>query len=122
MNRTGSPMYLRTGNLFKDFIVEKKSEITTARGRVTSGYENSTGDRLSAVLADATPEERERWDQQQHSITHTLTQRGKPHAREGDRLIFGNRLFYIQGIEEPGDIGIWTIYYTQERSDAADGN
>ena len=122
MNRTGSPMYLRTGNLFKDFIIEKKSEGKTARGRVTTDYQNSTGDRLSAVLADATPEERERWDQQQHPITHTLTQRGKPQAEEGDRLVFGNRLFYIQGVEEPGSLGIWTIYYAQERSDAADGN
>ncbi len=120
MNRTGSPMYLRTGNLFKDFIIEKKSEGTTARGRVTSGYENSAGERLCAVLADATTEEKERWEQQQHPITHTLTQRGKPLAGAGDRLIFDNRLFYVQGVEEPGSLGIWTIYYAQERSDAND--
>lgn len=116
MIRTGSPMYLRTGNLFKDFIVETKSESKTAHGRIAGSY--STGDRLSAVLADATPEEREKWNQQQHPITHIIVQRGKPLAGEGDRLIHDNRIFYVQGVDEPASIGLWTIYYTQERSDA----
>lgn len=117
MNRTGSPMYLRTGNLFKDFTIEKKSEGTTARGRVTSEYDTTPGTQLSAVLADATTDEREQWEQQQHPITHTITQRGAPLAGEGDRLVFSSRLFYIQGVHEPGGLGLWTIYYAQERSD-----
>ena len=66
---------------------------------------------------DATPEEIERWQQRQHPITHTITQRGAPIAKEGDRLVFGSRYFYIQGVHEPGSLGIWTIYYAQERSD-----
>ena len=70
MIRTGSPMYLRPGNLFKDFTIEKKSEGTTARGRVTAGYDPEPNAQLRAVLADADPEERERWHQQQHPITH----------------------------------------------------
>ena len=117
MIRTGSPMYLRPGNLFKDFTIEQKGEGTTARGRVTSGYSPKSGAQLSAVLADADPEEKERWQQQQHPITHTITQRGTPLAGEGDRLVHGSRYFYIQGVNEPGSLGLWTIYYTQERSD-----
>lgn len=117
MIRTGSPMYLRTGNLFKDFVIETKNEGRTARGRITESYTNRTGKRLSAVLADASPEEKERWNQQQHPITHIIVQRGKPLAGEGDRLVYSNRAFYIQGVDEPASIGLWTIYYAQERSD-----
>jgi head-tail adaptor len=110
-------MYLQTGNLFKDFTIEKKSEGTTARGRVKASYDRSEGTQLRAVLADADPQEKERWQQQQHPITHIITQRGAPLAEEGDRLIFGQRIFYIQGVDDPGSLGIWTIYYVQERSD-----
>lgn len=117
MIRTGSPMYLRPGNIFKDFTIEKRSEGATARGRVSAGYEPVPDTILRAVLADANPEERERWQQQQHPITHTITQRGTPLAGEGDRLVLGDRYFYIQGVNEPGSLGIWTIYYAQERSD-----
>ena len=75
MNRAGNMMYLRTGNLFKDFTVEKKDEDTTARGRLKTEYDTNS----------------------------TTTIR--------------SRYFYIQGIHEPGSLGIWTIYYAQERSD-----
>jgi len=116
MIRTGSPMYLRPGNLFKDFTIEKRNEDATARGRVSAGYEPVPDIILRAVLADADPDERERWQQQQHPITHTITQRGTPLAGEGDRLVLGDRYFYIQGVNEPGSLGIWTIYYAEERS------
>lgn len=117
MNRAGNMMYLRTGNLFKDFAVEKRDEDTNARGRAKAEYDTSSTITIRAVLADATPEEIERWQQRQHPITHTITQRGAPIAKEGDRLVFGSRYFYIQGVHEPGSLGIWTIYYAQERSD-----
>jgi len=84
-------MYLRPGNLFKDFTIEKRNEDTTARGRVSAGYKPVPDTILRAVLADADPDERERWQQQQHPITHTITQRGTPLAGEGDRLVLGDR-------------------------------
>jgi hypothetical protein len=30
--------------------------------------------------------------------------------------VLGDRYFYIQGVNEPGSLGIWTIYYAEERS------
>lgn len=113
--------YLRPGNLFKDFWVEKKSTEITARGRPKSEYDKESAVHLLGVLAEAKPAEMERFKQLDHPITHTITQRGRPKAQAKDRLIHGSRLFYVQGVDEPGELGLWTIYYAEERSDV-DGN
>ena len=91
--------YLRPGNLYKDFLVAK----------CTSG--------VHAVLAQATPQEKARWEQIQHPITHTIVDRGHPKAVETDQLTCGNRKFYVQGVDEPGQLGLYTIYYVEERAD-----
>ncbi len=109
-------LYLRPGNLFKDFRVEKKEIAINFRGRPKGGYEES-GDFLKAVLAKASPEEKERWKQMQHPISHTVVQKGSPKANPEDRLILGNRVFLIQGLDELGSLGLWTIYYVEERFD-----
>lgn len=110
-------MYLRPGNLFKDFIVEAKGSNISSRGRAKKNYDKDLGVSIQAVLAEAKPDEKERWKQLQHPISHTITQKGKPKANAGDRLIFGERIFYIQGVDEPGALGLWTIYYADERMD-----
>lgn len=110
-------MYLRPGNLFKDFSIEKKGETLSSRGRARSKYDSQIGEQLKAVLADAKPQEKEQWKQRQHPISHTITQRGKPKAEAEDRLILGDRIFFIQGVDEPGALGLWTIYYVEERFD-----
>lgn len=110
-------MYLRPGNLLKDFTVEKATTNNTQRGRKTTAYDTAGDIRLLAVLAEAKPEEVERFRQQSHPITHTITQRGRPKAKAGDRLVHGGRYFYIQGVDDVGELGITTIYYAEERSD-----
>jgi len=109
--------YLRPGNLFKDFWVEKKSVTTTARGRTASTYGKEGAAHILAVLAEAKPTEIERFKHLDHPITHTITQKGRPQAEAGDRIVHGGRYFYIQGVDEPGELGLWTIYYAEERSD-----
>lgn len=110
-------MYLRPGNLFKDFTVETTGAAISSRGRTKKEYEKEKGPMIRAVLAEAKPDEKERWRQLQHPISHTITQKGTPKAKAGDRLIFGSRIFYIQGVDEPGALGLWTIYYADERMD-----
>ena len=110
-------MYLRPGNLFKDFSIEKKGATLSARGRARSEYDGETGERIRGVLAEAKPVEKERWRQLQHPISHTITQKWRPQAEAEDRLILGERMFFIQGVDEPGAIGLWTIYYVEERFD-----
>ncbi len=111
-------LYLRPGNLFKDFWVEKRITGKTSRGRKTATFQSEGAPHLLAVLAEAKPEEIERFRQQNaHPITHTITQRGRPKAGPEDRLVYQGRYFYIQGVDCPGDLGLWTIYYAEERSD-----
>jgi len=109
-------MYQRPASLFKSFAIEKKSVTVDAQGRPRSTYAAPSGT-ISAVLAKADPKQQERWNQLQHPISHVITQKGRPQAEAEDRLALGARKFYIQGVDEPGELGLWTIYYAEERFD-----
>lgn len=108
--------YLRPGNLYKDFYVAEKKE-TVDKGKVRTGYKTEEAILIHAVLANATPKEIERWEQIQHPITHVIVDRGKPKAKEGALLTSGDRKFYVQGVDEPGQLGLYSIYYVEERRD-----
>ena len=82
-------MYLRPGNLFKDFVVESNTQVVTASGRVANAPK---GDGSNII-------------------------RGSPEAKKSDKLILGNRTFYIIDLDEVGSLGISTIYYAEERKD-----
>jgi hypothetical protein len=110
-------MYLRPGNLYKDFTIEKKGTTINSRGRAQRKFNSEPAEQIRAVLAEAKPQEKERWRQLQHPISHTIVQKGAPKASTEDRLVFGERIFFIQGIDEPGALGLWTIYYVEERFD-----
>lgn len=111
-------MYLRPGNLFKDFVVESNRQGVTSTGRVANQH---TGDGcviLRGCLAAASDEDRENHSQKDHIVTHTIVQAGKPLAKRTDRLVLGERVFYIVGIDSCGGLGISTVYYAEERRDA----
>jgi hypothetical protein len=110
-------MYLRPGNLYKDFLVAKGSGGTDGKGRVSTNFDTDAPVLIRAVLAQATPEERARWDQIQHTVTHVIVCTGKPKACENDLLTCGKRKFLVHGVEEAGELGICTIYYAEERHD-----
>lgn len=110
-------MYLRPGNLFKDFIVENKAQVVMSSGRVANNHSGSGTETLRGCLADATDEERQNHSQKDHIVTHTIVQSGSPKAKCGDKLILGNRAFYIVDIDDCGTLGISTIYYAEERKD-----
>lgn len=109
--------YLRPGNLYKDFLVAKCTSGIDGKGRPVKKYESNDSTVIHAVLAQATPQEKARWEQIQHPITHTIVDRGHPKAAETDQLTCGNRKFYVQGVDEPGQLGLYTIYYVEERAD-----
>lgn len=114
--------FTRPENLWRDFSLERKSETTNARGRAINGYVCEPPVFLHAILCGATPEQMERFHQLGHPVSHVISHTGKPRAKAGDRLILGSTAYYIRGVDEPGDQGIWTLYYCEERSDAHDEN
>ena len=97
--------------------MENTPTVLTTRGRPAGGYDKDRAVHFLAVLAEAKPTEIERFRQLNHPITHTITQQGRPRAKPKDRLIHGGRIFYVQGVDEPGELGLWTIYYAEERID-----
>lgn len=110
-------MYLRPGNLYKDFIVEENVTGVTESGRPKTSYEGDGTKMVRGVLAEADNKQKMRWEQLQHPISHTIVQSGRPNAKAEDKLILGERIFLVQGVDEPGSLGICTIYYVEERMD-----
>lgn len=111
-------MYLRPGNLFKKFIIESNNQVVTGTGRVANSHRGDGTNALKGCLADATDEDRKNHNQNDHIITHTIVQAGSPKAKRTDKLILGERVFYIVDIDDAGGLGISTIYYAEERRDA----
>ena len=109
-------MYLRPGNLFKDFLVESNRQVVTSTGRVANAPEDDSKI-IRGCLAESTKEQKESHSTRDRVCTHTIVQAGKPEAKKSDRLILGNRTFYIIDIDEAGGLGIATIYYAEERKD-----
>ena len=114
-------MYLRPGNLNKDFCIACEQEIITGNGRPKKMFA-PTDDRLKGILAEAKTDERMRWQQLQHPITHTIVQQGSPRAQTGDLLLMGGRSFFVQGTDDVAALGVWTLYYVEERFDVNGGS
>ena len=110
-------MYVRPGNLFKEFVVERNTQAVTSTGRVANNHSGNGSDILKGCLAEATDEERTNHSQKDHIVTHAIVQAGSPKAKRNDKLILGNRVFYVVDIDDAGMLGISTIYYAEERQD-----
>ena len=70
-------MNLRPGQELREFDVFRDGEHKTASGRVTSNDRERLGT-IKAILAAARPEEKERWRQLEHPVSHKLIQQGVP--------------------------------------------
>ncbi len=110
-------MYLRPGNLFKDFVVESNQQVVTSTGRVANRHTGDGSVILKGCLAAASDEERENHSQKDHIVTHTIVQAGPPKAKRTDKLILENRTFYVVDVDNADSLGISTIYYAEERRD-----
>lgn len=86
-------------------------------GRVATTQTGDGSVTLSGCLADSTDEEKKSHSTQEHTVTHTIVQQGPSIARRKDKLILGDRVFYIVDIDDAGSLGIATIYYAEERKD-----
>lgn len=110
-------MYLRPGNLFKEFVVESNTQVVTGTGRVANNHTGDGARTLKGCLAEASDEDRTNHNRKEHVVTHTIVQSGCPKAKRSDKLILDNRVFYIVDIDDAGTLGISTIYYAEERRD-----
>lgn len=113
-------LYLQPGNLEKDFIVKRKETKISGTGTPYSEY-ISTGKIVSGVLADADKNQSDRkkhlWDQDQHTLTHTIVSFDAPQAKKGDIFVMEDRYFLALLVDDAGALGVATIYYMEERND-----
>lgn len=116
-NFTG--MYLRPGQLWKSFRVKRK-KTQQVIGTPRQTYED-TDLTVIGVLADATMNaidlQKFKWDQAQHSLTHTMVLRRKEDLRRGDILTNDERAFLVLHNEDIDTLGLYSILYLEERND-----
>lgn len=110
-------MYVRPGNLFKEFIIESNKQVVTGTGRVANSHSADGTKTLKGCLAEASDEDRTNHSQPEHVVTHTIVQAGCPVAKRTDQLVLGERVFHIVDIDEAGSLGVATVYYAEERRD-----
>ncbi len=115
----GIPIYLRPGNLYKEFdVIRLKSEIVS--GFPKESYVNE-GEHLKGILAEANSSQadmmKHRFDQSQHSLTHTLVVDGRSGMKKGDRLILEERGFLVLLVDDVGALGLSDLVYLEERND-----
>ena len=109
---------LRPGQGFRAFTVLRKKGGLTATGRPKTSL--SPDGEIYGIISQAKQNEIEQWKQNGHPITHTILQRGtKDRAKATDVLELKgtNRRFTIKGVNDPGELGHFTIYYVEERED-----
>jgi hypothetical protein len=117
-------MNLRPGQELREFDVLRPRTHETERGRETIIDYAHIG-AVNAIFAAARPEERERWRQLEHPITHKIIMRHAPpfDVMPGDIFERAGRRFYNQAMPyDVGDIAHWTIFYCDERSDVTQCN
>lgn len=114
---------IRPGEGFKKIFVWKPASGLTSSGRYSPGDYEPTGDSFWGIITNANQKELDQWRQNGHPVTHKVTEYGgqvKPEAN--DLLVTADgRQLYIQGIKDPGGLGITTICYVEERFDMKRG-
>lgn len=112
-------MYLRPGNLWKCFSV-KRLQTTMNHGYPMDEYVD-TGMHVKGVLAEVTTNQSDMrkhlWEQEQHSLTHTLVGVGKAGLKKGDFLIMEERGFLVLLVDDVGALGVADMVYLEERND-----
>ena len=79
-------MYLRPGNLFKDFVVESNTQVVTASGRVANTPKGDGSKIIRGCLAESTKEQKESHSTRDRVCTHTIVQAGSPEAKKMDEF------------------------------------
>ncbi len=115
-------MFLRPGNLWKTFDVSR-NVTTNQMGYPVSEYQK-TGEQVTGVISQSDSNTTERtkhlWDQDQHSLSHTLVVRGKHDLRKGDILASTEedpKAYLVLATDDPASLGIAGLVYLEERND-----
>jgi hypothetical protein len=111
----------RPGQQIKSFEIHRKSSSQSEIGRVTSNSDTQSIGSLYGTITEASQREKDDWKQQNHPITHKVVTQGNTAVKVEDVLVLTDaanttRKFYVQGKDNPGELGIFQIFYCEERA------
>jgi hypothetical protein len=118
---TGPVMHL-PGQELKEFAIYAPETRGTDRGREGLVNNYKPLGTIRAILAQATPEETQRWRQLNHPVSHKIIMQHIPPFEIKTGFVFeltatGQEFFMSTLPYEPGGIGHWTIFYCNDRRD-----
>ena len=114
-------LFMRPGQELRRFTVLRPAGRVAAGGRVSANGYVEAGS-VEAALAEASPEEADRWRQLAHPVARKVVMRGAPpfDIRPGDVLELDGRRLHVQAApRDPGGLGHWTVFRCVERADTA---
>lgn len=106
----------RPGQQLKRFSVYRKKTQTDERGKVI--YHNENLEYITEIkgsLSTITQKEKYKWKQIEHTASHTVVVRGKVQIQPEDILVHDGQRYDVESVEEPGEVGIFTIIYCKKK-------
>ncbi|MEA4922157.1 MAG: hypothetical protein VB031_02180 [Eubacteriaceae bacterium] len=109
----------RPGQELKTFTIKKNNKSLDAKGRPMSVPEATTTS-FKGMISAASQREVQQWKELGHPISHTVASRDSAAMalQAEDIITTASRKFYVQGVTDPGELGIYAIAYCEERFDA----
>ena len=108
----------RPGQQLKAFSVYRKKVQTDERGRVIYNNENLEyiGE-IKGSLSTISQKEKYKWKQIEHTASHTIIVRGRITVQPEDILVHNGQRYDVESVEEPAEVGIFTILYCKKREE-----
>jgi hypothetical protein len=113
-------MFLHPGDGWQEFNCYSPQYSTTPGGRPRNNGLTPCGT-IEGIISDATPSEIIAWKQRDHPITCKIVQENPDRVAEADDVLAieaegaRTRYFYVQGLQNPGDLYQYVVYFCQER-------
>ena len=106
----------RPGQQLKRFSVYRKKAQTDERGKVI--YHNENLEYITEIkgsLSTISQKEKYKWKQIEHTASHIIVVRGKVQIQPEDILVHNGQRYDVESVEEPGEVGIFTIIYCKKK-------
>ncbi len=108
----------RPGQQLKAFSVYRKKVQTDERGRVIYNNENLEYiTEIKGSLSAISQKEKYKWKQIEHTASHTIVVRGRITVQPEDILVHDGQRYDVESVEEPAEVGIFTILYCKKREE-----
>lgn len=107
------------GQQIKEFVIKRIKTGIDQKGKPKrDSKEYEPIGIISGTIAQASQKDVERWKKIDHPITHTVVIEGTTEAKAEDFLLLeDDRKLFIQGKDDPGELGFFNILYCEERLD-----